>query len=260
MNTNELFPHTFEGVLNLVQYLRGPKGCPWDKIQDHTSIKEHLLEECYELIEAIELEKPESIAEEIGDLLLNILMHMSIAENSHSFTPTHVYRTLIEKLIRRHPHVFEDPRLSDSEEVENSWQQIKSRENPKSSILSGIPNTMPSLAFAQEAQSRASVTKFDWEDINGVLSKIVEEVHELVGAENKSEQISEFGDLLFSLVNLARWLDIEAESSLRHANKRFTLRFESMEALCREKGVDFFGLLNAEKDNLWQIAKSKTSC
>jgi len=256
MNPDETFPHTFAGVLNLVKYLRSPSGCPWDKKQNHMSMKEQLIEECYELIEAIESNDPKLIAEELGDVLLNLLMHMSIAENDQSFTPKDVYKTLIEKLIYRHPHVFKSPELKDPEEVKSNWQQLKSLEKPESSLLSGIPKTLPALAFAQQSQYRASVNKFDWTDIDGVLSKITEEANELKTAQTKPEQESEFGDLLFSIVNLARWLEIEAESSLRHANQRFTARFEIMEDLCKAKGLDFFDLSDNEKDLLWQTAKA----
>lgn len=259
MNPDESFPHTFAGVLDLVKYLRSPNGCPWDKIQNHMTIKEQLIEECYELIEAIENDDTESITEELGDVLLNLLMHMAIAENDESFTPIDVYEKLIEKLIRRHPHVFKSQELKDLDDVKTSWQQIKRLEKPDSSLLSGIPKTLPSLAFAQQAQSRASVNKFDWENLDGVLSKIAEEADELKKAKTKSEQESEMGDLLFSIVNLARWLEIKAEASLRHANQRFMARFEIMEDLCKTKGLNFFDLSNNEKDHLWQIAKSNTT-
>ena len=183
-------------------------------------------------------------------------MHISIAENDKSFTPKDVYKKLIEKLINRHPHVFKSPELKDPAEVKSNWQQLKSLEKPDSSLLSGIPKTLPSLVFAQQSQNRASVNKFDWTDLDGVLSKITEEANELKKAQTKSEQESEFGDLLFSIVNLARWLDIEAESSLRHANQRFIARFEIMEDLCKAKGFNFFDLSDNEKDLLWKTAKA----
>ncbi len=255
MNPPESFPHTFQGVLDLVNYLRGPDGCPWDQKQNHMSIKEELLEECYELIEAIESNNSESITEELGDTLLNLLMHISIAENKKTFTAKKVYGKLIEKLIRRHPHVFKNQGLKDPEAVKSNWQQIKSLEKPDSSILSGIPKTLPALAFAQQAQYRASVNKFDWDNLEGVLSKIAEESQELKNANTEPEQESEFGDLLFSLVNLARWLNIDAESSLRHANQRFVARFEIMEDLCKTQGFNFFELSLNEKDELWESSK-----
>ena len=257
MTDNQLYPGTYDGLVRLVERLRGPEGCPWDREQTHESLISEFLEECYELVEAVELGDPKSLAEELGDVLFHLLFQVQLGTEAGSFNQGQVLQSLVGKLVRRHPHVFGDVEVSDARQVKDNWEAIKLKEKADDdvSILVGVPRQMPALAYAQEMQERAARVGFDWEDLRGVLDKVSEELNEMDTAESEAERESEFGDLLFSVVNAARWLGIDAEGALRKANGRFRRRFGTMESLSRERGLSFVDLPLDRKEMLWAEAK-----
>jgi tetrapyrrole methylase family protein/MazG family protein len=248
---------TYQSLESVVARLLGPDGCPWDREQTHQSLKRNLLEECYELMEAIDSGDQKHIAEELGDILLQVAFHIQLAHENGSFGPQEVFTGINEKLIRRHPHIFGDAKANTAEEVKANWEDIKQKERGDSSRLSSIPSDLPALAYAQLLQDRASLAGFDWERPDGALQKIEEEIRELEEAESQDEKESEFGDILFSMVNTGRWMSIQVEESLRHSNQRFSRRFKDMEDICKERNVDFTGLSLNEKETLWQEAKKR---
>ena len=257
MTDNELYTGTYDGLVRLVERLRGPEGCPWDREQTHGSLISEFLEECYELVDAIELADNKSVVEELGDVLFHVLFQVQLGTEAGSFNQGQVLQSLVEKLVRRHPHVFGDVKVSDAREVKDNWEAIKRKEKADDdvSILGGVPRQMPALAYAQEIQERAARADFDWENIQGVLDKVSEELKEMETAGSEAERESEFGDLLFSVVNAARWLGIDAEGALRRANGRFRRRFGTMESLSRERGLSFVDLPLDRKELLWEEAK-----
>ena len=258
MSNSDTFESSFEGIQDLAARLRGPDGCPWDREQTPDSLKHLFLEECYELVEAIEEGDDGKIVEELGDVLFHAVSMVQIAEESGAFSGEDVFALAIEKLVRRHPHVFGSAVAEDSRQVGVRWDQIK-REEMKGtdrSILDGVPKAMPSLAYAQAVQGRAARMGFDWDDYRGVIAKVAEELRELEMAESEAEREQELGDLLFSLVNASRWLGIQAETALRQSNGKFYSRFVRMERLARERGQDFEALTLDEKEALWQEAKT----
>lgn len=256
MDTDQPYHGTYEGLTRLVQRLRGPDGCPWDREQTRESLKDMILEECYELVEAIEVGAIDGLVEELGDVLFLIVFQIRIATETDEFAQERVYEFLIQKLVRRHPHVFGDATVVDSKEVLANWDELKRRErDANSSVLDGVPKTAPALAYAQQVQKRAARAGFDWDDYRGVVAKVSEEVQEIESTESDAEREAEFGDLFFSLVNAARWLDIDAERALRHANAKFHSRFTAMEALSRQRGASFPDLSVEEKGALWEEAK-----
>ena len=255
------FPSTFDGIQQLTATLRGPGGCPWDREQTLESLKHLFLEECYELVEAIEQGDVSKMIEELGDVLFHAASQIVIAEQSGAFTGGEVFRTVIDKLVRRHPHVFGDAVMEDSSQAVPRWDRLK-REEMKGtgrSILDGVPRAMPALGYAQAVQGRAARMGFDWDDYRGVIDKIAEEIGELEATESGEAREQELGDLLFSLVNASRWLGIEAESALRMANRKFYTRFTTMERAARELGLDFESLSLDAKEELWQRAKAVES-
>lgn len=245
----------FETLVQIVARLRAPDGCPWDREQTHRSLRRNLLEECYEALEALDRDDPHRLAEELGDILVQVAFHCQIAKERGEFTWEEVFRRVNTKLLSRHPHVFGQATASTPREVEEQWEAIKRRERGPSSTLEGIPRTMPALAYAQAISHRAARVGFEWGDLKGVLEKVREELGELQEAEDQPSREREVGDLLFTVVNLARWLGVEAESALREANQRFYHRFAYMERACRSRGVDFASLPPEEKEALWQEAK-----
>ena len=252
------FPDTFDGLVQLVERLRGPDGCEWDREQTRDSMKRFIIEECYELIDAIEKDDGDKLVEELGDVLFHVVFQMQLGIDSGEFDREQVYRAVVQKLVRRHPHVFGDGRARGPREIETTWEEIKRHERAgtEESALEGVPKQMPALAYAQAVQTRAAKTGFDWDEYQGVLDKVVEELRELEAVESEAEREREMGDLLLTVVNAARWLKVEAESALRGANGRFYSRFAAMERLSRERGVDFHELPMAEKEALWQEAKA----
>lgn len=249
---------TFQAFRRIIQRLRSPDGCPWDRKQTHVSLRPYLLEESYEVLESIDNNDISSLSEELGDLWLQIMLHSQIAEEQGEFKLEDVLRKINAKLIFRHPHVFGGKDVKDAEEVSFNWQELKGREKPEnSSILSGVPKEMPALAASQSLQQRAASVGFDWDNLDDVMEKLVEEVNELRNAASKSEQESEFGDILFTLANIARRMDIELEAALRQTNARFTRRFNYIEQACHASGADIKSLTLAEMDSLWNEAKER---
>jgi len=246
----------FETFRKIIQQLRGPGGCPWDKKQTHSSLKQYLVEECYEVLETLEdLDMP-ALSEELGDLWLQIMLHSQIAEESGEFTLEDVLRKINTKLIYRHPHVFGDTEVKDADEVSVNWEELKEKEKPGNhSLLSGVPRELPALAYSQSIQRRAASVGFDWDKVDDIIEKLVEEVEELKEAVDHEDKIREFGDILLTLANVGRRMDIDVESALRQANARFTRRFNYIEEECRNKGIDLKSLTLAEMDKLWDEAK-----
>lgn len=252
-----MFPSSFDGLISLVDILRSKEGCPWDREQTAQSMKRYFLDECYELIDAIDDNDPEKLAEEIGDVLFNVAFQMHMANQTGLFPVNHSFSVVLEKFVRRHPHVFSDKEISDSKQAWTSWDAIKRSEqsNRDDSILDTVARSSPALSQAQLLQERSSRLGFDWENVEGVLSKIVEEVEELHLAETKDQREAELGDLIFSLVNFSRWLGSDAETALRASNNRFRARFRHMETMCRSRGVLLESLTLEEKEALWEEAK-----
>ena len=221
-------------------------------------MRRYILEECYELLEAIDQGDPSKLVDELGDVLFHMAFQIHLGIEERALTAEQVFEHVNEKLARRHPHVFGDDVATDPHEVESRWHTLKRREqsDAETSITDGVPKEMPALAYAQAIQERAARAGFDWEEVQGVVQKVDEELHELEAATSDAEREAELGDLLFSLVNLGRWLGIDAEGALRGAGARFRKRFSLMEKLSVQRRVSFDGLTLAEKEALWQEAKS----
>ncbi len=246
---------TFDTLAKLIARLRSPGGCPWDREQTHQSIKSYLLEECYEALQALDENEPQKLREELGDILLQVLLHSQIAAEAGEFTLDDVISGLTQKLVRRHPHVFGEGKAATASEVEANWEVSKKEERGGGSVLDGVPWQMPALAYSQSIHRRAANAGFDWEDMDGVLEKLTEEVEEFQRARSKEEQEDEMGDVLATLVNVGRKLDIDMEAALRKANQRFYLRFAKMEELCHQRGLALTELPPARQEELWQEAK-----
>ena len=253
--------------------LRAPDGCPWDREQTHTSLRKHLLEEAYEVYDALEAGATPELAGELGDLLLQIVLHAQLAAEAGVFDLADVQAAIASKIVRRHPHVFGDAVARTASDVNRQWERIKADERaaaaavgeppadgsearPKSA-LDGISPSMPALAASQEMQERAANLGYDWPSIDGVLDKVVEEADELRQAATDAETAEEFGDLLFVLVNVARRRGIEAEAALRAANAKFRRRFASVERGAAAQGVALRDLDFAALDALWDAAKAE---
>jgi tetrapyrrole methylase family protein/MazG family protein len=245
-------------LVDLVDRLLGPGGCPWDQEQTHETLTKHLIEESHELIDAIENKDLDAMKEELGDVLLQPFMHTQIQKRDGGVDADSVARQITEKLVRRHPQVFGDVVASDAAEVLKNWDKIKRTEkgeSPKKSILSGIPRSLPGLHRAHEVSKRAARQGFEWENLDGVWEKLEEERQELIEAirmGNPERVESELGDLLFTVVNIARWEKVDAESALRKMLDRFTARFQAMEELASKPLSE---LTAQEWDDLWNQAK-----
>jgi tetrapyrrole methylase family protein/MazG family protein len=246
---------SFQTLIDIIERLRAPDGCPWDREQTHASLKRNLLEECYEALEAIDNDDPDQLSEELGDILVQVAFHSQIAGEAQRFSVEDVLTKVNQKLIRRHPHVFGDSVASDAREVERNWEKLKEQERGRKSPVEGIPKDLPALTYAQLMQDRAAREGFDWEDISGVLDKVVEEVNEVKNASTDEERAKEMGDVLLAIVNLTRWMGIQAEDALRQSNARFRKRYIRMESLASDRGLDFRDLPLMEKEKLWQEAK-----
>jgi tetrapyrrole methylase family protein/MazG family protein len=247
-----------------VARLRAPDGCPWDQEQTHRSLRAHLLEEAYEVLAALDADDDEKLREELGDLLMQIAMHVQIATEEGAFQFSDVIGWIDAKLKRRHPHVFGDVKVQGPADVLRNWDVIKAHERAASnehaqpsSRLEGVPSILPALARAQALGDRAARAGFDWPDVNGVLEKVTEEVAELRQAEDAGARERELGDLLFSLVNLSRWLNVDAESALRDTCDRFMARYAEMERQASARGINLADLPLSEQDALWDQAKTR---
>jgi len=248
----------FATLVDIIARLRAPNGCPWDRKQTHASLRENLLSECYEVLEALDEGDSEKLRNELGDLLMQIVLHTQIATEAGEFELGDVIESISAKLIHRHPHVFGSKKVKDAEEVAHDWEELKKEEREEGvSMLESVPKSMPALGYAHEIQRRAAWVGFDWEDVDGVIDKLAEEVGEFKQAETKEQKAAEFGDLLFTLANIARRLGVNLEAALRQANRRFYKRFAYMEEVCRQRGINFGDLSFDEQNALWEEAKKK---
>lgn len=259
---------SFQRLHEIVSILRSPGGCPWDREQTHDSIRKNLIEETYEVLETIDDDDPDHMREELGDLLLQIMLHSQMEEETGAFTVYDVIQELNEKLIYRHPHVFGNLSAEDAEAALNNWEAMKAEEKrrkgvepERQSAISGVPRDLPALMKAYKLQKKAAKAGFDWEDIGGVWSKLEEEIRELKEAvEQKRDpdtQELELGDVLFSVVNAARYIGADPEQALSRTIRKFTQRFHYVEERLREQGKSPVDSTLAEMDVLWDEAKSK---
>jgi tetrapyrrole methylase family protein/MazG family protein len=246
----------------IMRLRRDPDGCPWDRQQTHQSLTRYVIEEAYEVVEALEEEDMEHLAEELGDLLLQIYLHAEIARQDGDFSIGDVLEHISAKMIRRHPHVFGDVEVSNAGQVVQNWEDIKRQERASAgqdieaeSVLDRVPLASPALIVAQEYQKRAVKAGFEFEDISGVYAKLNEELAELEKAQTPEERREELGDILFIVAKLARWLKVDAEEALRQTNRKFRKRFQVMEALAREQERELSSYSNPEWRELWQRAK-----
>jgi MazG family protein len=264
----------FEKLVGIMARLRGPDGCPWDRQQDRNSLKPMLVEETYEVLEAIDNNDPDGLAEELGDLLLHVVFQAQLGKEDGGFDIDAVIDGICDKLVRRHPHVFGTETASTPEEVIKNWEAIKAQEKTRKlkdrtpeqrSLLEGIPTRLPALHEAHQISSKAARVGFEWPDIEGVFGKLKEETHELreamTGPENsrQSRVEDEIGDILFVIVNLARFLKIDSESALKRANRKFKTRFQYMETQLARSGRNLDGTSLDEMETLWKQAKVETA-
>ncbi|MBI4124865.1 MAG: nucleoside triphosphate pyrophosphohydrolase [Deltaproteobacteria bacterium] len=243
----------FEKLFEILAKLRAPGGCPWDREQTYKDINPYLLEEAHEIVESVDRRDFDGLKEELGDLLIHIFFYAGLAAEDKKFSAADVAQGAVEKLIRRHPHVFGDVKASTTKEVLENWEKIKQAEKKKGSMLEGLPKGMPALVKAFRLGEKTSRVGLDWSDRNGVLNKVKEELAELEAEPNEQE----YGDLLFSLAQLGRFLKIDPETALRKACDRFTKRFQWIENKCRQKNQPLQNLTAAEWDALWEEAKQK---
>ncbi|MFP3902696.1 MAG: nucleoside triphosphate pyrophosphohydrolase [Armatimonadota bacterium] len=251
----------FDRLVKIMARLRAPDGCPWDAEQDHRSLRPYLLEEAYEVAEAIDDDDPETTCEELGDLLLQIVFHARIAAEEGEYDIEDVARGINEKLIYRHPHVFSDVDVNDSGDVLRNWEQLKKKEKEKTrnSVLDGVPTAMPALQAATKIQKKASRVGFDWEDKEGPDAKIDEELDELrraIDSDDRAAMERELGDLLFAICNLARFLNIDAESALRESTERFKRRFQHIEQTVEDEDRSMLDMDIDQLEDLWRQAKA----
>ncbi|MDQ6595394.1 nucleoside triphosphate pyrophosphohydrolase [Bacillus salipaludis] len=255
---------TFSKLRDIIAELRGPNGCPWDKEQTHESLKKYLIEESYEVIEAIDEEDFDHLIEELGDVLLQVLLHAQIGEDEGYFSIDDVIEGISAKMVRRHPHVFGNVKAENSKEVLQNWQEIKKQEKGEQpdSILSGVSKSIPNLIRAYELQKKAAKVGFDWQDIAPAFEKVKEELQEFedeLNGKDKELKLAkrEFGDLLFAFVNVARFLDIHPEEALFETNEKFIRRFRFIEEKVKESGKSFEEFTLEELDLFWDEAKAK---
>ncbi|HEK9103450.1 nucleoside triphosphate pyrophosphohydrolase [Bacillus pfraonensis] len=250
----------FDVLREIIAELRGPNGCPWDKKQTHQSLKKYLIEEAYEVLEAIDEEDDDHLIEELGDVLLQVMLHAQIGEDEGWFSIDDIIRTLVEKMVRRHPHVFGGIDVENAEEVVSNWEEIKKQEkgHVKESVLTGIPKSLPQLLRAYEIQKKAGTVGFDWDDVQPMMEKVFEELKEFeqeVAKMDKEKMLGEFGDLLFAFVNVARYHKLNPEEALHKTNEKFMSRFIFMEAKVAEMNKEMQELTLEQMDALWEEAK-----
>jgi tetrapyrrole methylase family protein/MazG family protein len=256
---------SFEKLVSIMAQLRSAEGCPWDKEQTHNTLRPYLIEEAYEVLEALDLGDDQSFKEELGDLLLQVVFHAQIATEEDRFTIEDISQHIVDKLIRRHPHVFGEVEANTAGEVLNNWEKIKQQErgNKTESVLNGLPAQLPALLRAHRIQEKVAQVNFDWDQINDVLNKVREEFEELADVvgkkeedQNKSDRLEEeMGDLLFSLVNVSRHLNITPEDALRRSNQKFIKRFRYIEDILQLNGERLDQASFERLDELWDEAK-----
>jgi tetrapyrrole methylase family protein / MazG family protein len=278
-SVNPSFGKLFEDLVELQIRLLAPNGCPWDREQTHESLRTYLIEEAYEVLDALESGDPDKFAEELGDLLLQIIFHSQLASQSGRFNVGDVIERVHTKMVRRHPHVFGTDKADSAADVLKNWEQLKAEERRQdrvarglseenasdekpASLLSGIPRTLPAVMEAHQLTRRASRVGFDWPNIAGVLEKLREEIQELeaeIATGHGAKIESEAGDLLFSVVNVVRFLKLDPEIALKKANRKFTERFRDMENEAAAAGEKLADLSAPELDVLWNSAKARQS-
>lgn len=248
--------HRLLDLVRVMARLRGPGGCPWDAEQTHQTLVKHLIDETYELLDAVETGTPDDIAEELGDLLLQVVFHAQMGTDAGTFDVDDVADRLVRKLVRRHPHVFGDVTVSGASEVVTNWDVIKEHEKPRASVFEDVPESLPALAYAAKLQRRAGKAGFDWDDVSGPIGKVREEIEELAAAPPADAE-GEVGDLLLAVVALSRHLDLDAETALRKAARRFRDRLSWVEETARAEGRALGDLSDEELERLWAEAKRR---
>ncbi len=259
---DNLLHHTFDHLREVMATLRSPDGCPWDRKQTHESLREYSIEEVYELVDAIDAGDDNNIIEELGDILMHVILHSQIGEDDGYFTIDDVIRSVTDKMIYRHPHVFSNTKVDSVEDVNRNWEELKKAEKgeERESVLDGIPKHLPSLAKAFKLQKKAAKVGFEWEDVSGVWEKLDEELKEVQEAIEENtllEMEDEFGDVLFVLANLARYYKINPELALNRANNKFRSRFTYIEEQLTKKGIDIKQASLEEMDAYWDEAKER---
>jgi nucleoside triphosphate diphosphatase len=253
----------FTRLVEIMATLRGPTGCPWDREQTPDTLKPYLIEETYEVLEALEAKDLHAFKEELGDLLLQIVFHAQLMAEAGTFTVDDVAQAIADKLVRRHPHVFGDVKVKNADEVVQNWAKIKAQEKvgkADRSVLAGVPHGAPALIQAQRLGEKAARVGFDWTSAAEVFTKVEEETHELadtLSSQDAERQEHELGDLLFALTSLARHLNLDAETALRKAGKRFSTRFRYIETQLLESGEDIHRTSLSRLEELWQEAKQR---
>lgn len=248
-------------LLEIIKVLRAPGGCPWDAEQTHTSIKKNFIEETYEVVEAINKNNSDMLREELGDVLLQIVMHTEMEREQGGFCFEDVVDEVVKKLVARHPHVFGDVVAENSSQALESWNEAKSRlkgEKNKTQSMQSVPRELPALMRAQKVQHKASKAGFDWQSADGAFDKLYEEINELKIAMNQGDSSlieDEFGDVLFSCVNIARFINVESEEALTKSTDKFISRFSLVEQMAKEKGIDMKSSSLQVLDELWDNAK-----
>lgn len=250
------YANEIERLMEIMDRLLGPQGCPWDREQTHESLIRYLIEESYEVIDAIQAGEMNKLQEELGDLLLQVVFHAALAEREGFFNLEDVIKTVSSKMIDRHPHVFSSMKLGTSDDVMEHWETFK-RRNEKKTVLEGIPKMLPALMRAEKLQEKAARVGFDWPQVDGAIEKFKEEVEEFKMAPNSEQQVEEMGDILFSLVNIGRMKKIEMEQTLQAANDKFTRRFNYIEERIAANGKTFEEMELREMDVFWDEAKAK---
>ncbi len=251
-------------LVEIMRILRTPEGCPWDREQDHQSIKKNFIEETYEVIEALNKDDKELLCEELGDVMMQVVFHAQIETEQGGFNFDDVCDGVCKKLIIRHPHVFANESAETSDDVLVKWDEIKKKtkhQETQTSVMQSIPRELPALMRAEKVQKKAKKVGFDWDDVGGAFDKVSEETAELkeaVASKDKSKILDELGDLIFSAVNVARFVDIDPEEALTHTTDKFISRFEKVEKLAAQRNIDMKSSTLEELDRLWDEAKKDT--
>lgn len=250
--------YTIDDLFEILSVLRGENGCPWDRVQTHESIKKNMIEECYEAVDALDRGSDSDFANELGDVLLQVAFHSQLAEERGAFDFNDVVNEICRKLIRRHTHVFGSDKAGNEDEALTNWEANKKKEKQLSSYtaaLKDVPSYLPALMRAEKIQKKAAAPGFDWGNINGVYDKIEEELNEVRSAKTPAEIEEEFGDLLFAVVNLGRFLKVNGETALSNASNKFIRRFEKMENAVKEQGKELSDIDAAEMNLIWEKIK-----
>lgn len=253
--------YNMDDLVAIIKVLRAPGGCPWDREQTHESIKKNFIEETYEVVEAINKQSPDMLREELGDVLLQIVLHSEMESENGNFSFDDVVNDIVQKLVVRHPHVFGEVVANNTAEALNSWDAVKlktkGQKNQTESMLS-VPRELPALMRAQKIQHKAAKIGFDWDDVGGAVDKLYEEIDELKTAMEQGKRLDiedGFGDVLFSCVNIARFIDVDSEEALTASTDKFMSRFSLVEQMASEQGIDMKSSSIEELDRLWDKAK-----